>query len=143
VDGYCLYRLEPFATLIEPCTRRVPNFARPAMNRSTPSTLSGNAVPLRLATVVAALSLFAFAAAPALAQDPTSAQYETSVVRAGNGDGGGTSTATHSSSGLQAGVVGLPFTGLDLIALAAVALAFTSVGFALRRMTVSKRADSA
>jgi hypothetical protein len=94
----------------------------------------------------AVLLLCGCAAAPAFAQDPTSAQYETSIVRATSGSGGGTSAeiATHDESGLQASVVGgLPFTGLDLIALAAVALAFTSVGFALRRMTVSKSDDPA
>jgi hypothetical protein len=40
-------------------------------------------------------------------------------------------------SGLHGKVVGgLPFTGLDVIALAAVAVALTSTGLALRRLTI-------
>ncbi|HEY5053334.1 MAG TPA: hypothetical protein VII45_07990 [Solirubrobacterales bacterium] len=75
-----------------------------------------------------------------MAQDPTAAQYGASVTHIS--ESGGPSSPSAHASGLQSSVVGgLPFTGLDLIALAAVAAAFTSVGFALRRMTVSKHAD--
>jgi membrane protein YqaA with SNARE-associated domain len=63
-------------------------------------------------------------AAPALAQGPASSQAHTT-----------------SSAGLRSTVVGgLPLTGLDLIALAAGALALSSVGFALRRAPAAKRA---
>ncbi len=79
------------------------------------------------------------AAAPALAQDPTSAQYDNGVTQVKGEVGGGGPSASapaQRSSGLQKNVVGgLPFTGLDLLALVAVALALASIGFALRRMT--------
>jgi hypothetical protein len=95
----------------------------------------------RAAAVACVVSAFALAlASPALAEDPTAAQYSASVTHSSESRGPGSPSAD--TSGLQSSVVGgLPFTGLDLIALAAVAAAFTSVGFALRRMTVSKHAD--
>ena len=95
-------------------------------------------VPVLLA--LAAMLLFA---APAMAQtgDPTSAQYKDEATQisedVGDGGGGGTTSSQPPDSGLHKEVVGgLPFTGLDLIALAAVAIALTSMGFALRRLTV-------
>lgn len=58
--------------------------------------------------------------------DPTAAQYADPTIVGGSsgetseeGNGGGS----------------LPFTGLDIAAMAAVALALTGVGFALRRLT--------
>jgi hypothetical protein len=85
-------------------------------------------------------------AVPALAQDPTAAQYDNGVHQVSANVGGGTQggvgdaspASTSQSSGLQESVGGLPFTGLDVISLLAVALALTSVGFALRRMTASR-----
>lgn len=76
-------------------------------------------------------------AGTALAQsDPVDSQYESAVTQVSNNDGGG-------SSGLETSVVdGLPFTGLDLIALAAVAVALTSVGLALRHMTANRGSAS-
>jgi hypothetical protein len=88
----------------------------------------------RLLAVFALVSVVAFAAAaPALAQDPTANQYASPVNQVNNDVGGG---SNQQESGLQENVVnGLPFTGLDVIALCAVALALASIGFALRRMT--------
>lgn len=76
----------------------------------------------------------------AFAQDPTATQYASPVNQVsgsvGGGGGGPSSPSTQQTSGLQESVVnGLPFTGLDVIALCAVALALASIGFALRRMT--------
>lgn len=89
-----------------------------------------NSRAARAATLLALAGMLLFAA-PAMGQsgDPTSAQYKDEA-------GGGASTQPP-DSGLQKEVVGgLPFTGLDLIALAAVAIALTSMGLALRRLTV-------
>jgi hypothetical protein len=59
---------------------------------------------------------------------PTGDQYDPPVVQvntsAGGGDGG---------SGLTDPVGGLPFTGFDVIAMLAVALAVTGLGLALQR----------
>jgi hypothetical protein len=123
------------------------------MNRLIPRSKRRSLAPARFLSVLGAISVLVLVlAAPALAQDPTQAQYDNSVTQvtnnvgggpgsgpsAGNGSSEGAPVAT--SSGLQKSVVGgLPFTGLDLIALAAVAVAFTSLGFALRRMTAPKR----
>jgi hypothetical protein len=112
------------------------------MNPTSPITRLHRSGLTRVGGVACAFAALALAfAVPATAQDPTSAQYDTSVTQAtGEVEAGGVSTSpSPPSSGLQKSVVGgLPFTGLDLIALAAVALGFTSVGFALRRMTASK-----
>ena len=70
------------------------------------------------------------------AGDPTKAQYHNQVsqVAGSIGSGGG-----DGPSGLQKKVVGgLPFTGLDVVALLAVAIALTSMGLALRRLTAER-----
>lgn len=103
------------------------------------------------ALIVAIVALVLGSAIPALAQDPTSAQYDTPVTQVapetggGGGDAGGSAgesdsggAAAEDASGLQQSVGGLPFTGLDVVALLAVALALASFGFALRRMTASR-----
>lgn len=65
--------------------------------------------------------------------DPTTSQYENAVTQASNSAG-----ADGGDSGLEKSVVGgLPFTGLDLIALVAVGVALASMGLALRRLTSS------
>lgn len=86
-------------------------------------------------------------AVPALAQggDPTGAQYEAATQTGGAGGGGSVAsgipgTASDSSGGgndgLKQNIVGnLPITGLDVLALAAVAIALAIMGFALRVMT--------
>lgn len=72
--------------------------------------------------------------AGAAASDPTNSQYESAVTQV-SGSAGGEARST----GLEKSVVGgLPFTGLDLIALAAVAVALTSMGVALRRLTLNR-----
>jgi hypothetical protein len=93
---------------------------------------------LFLAAVVTA----AIAAPAARAGDPTGAQYQNSVSQIEKGVGGGGNSHTntsvaHGSGPLNSPVVsGLPFTGLDLVALGAVAVALMSLGLVLRRLTV-------
>lgn len=112
------------------------------MNRTSSTAYPRRSGLVRAGGILCALAVLMLAfAVSAVAQDPTSAQYDTSVTQVTSEveAGGAANSPSPPSSGLQTSVVGgLPFTGLDLIALAAVALAFTSVGFALRRMTASK-----
>jgi hypothetical protein len=82
---------------------------------------------------LAAFALFAFAltSATALAADPSTDQYGSrleQVTQGGAGPGaGGGSAASETVTG------GLPFTGLDLVVLAAVAVAFLVAGLLLRQ----------
>jgi hypothetical protein len=91
------------------------------------------------------VALCASLAVPALAGaqqvDPTTSQYGNQLSQINTG-GKGTppsSTATNSppespdASGLGGNVGPLPFTGFDVIAMAAVALAVTGLGLALQR----------
>ena len=102
-------------------------------------------IPLRrsrgvaLFVTVAALTL-AGPGAIAQASGPTDAQYKDQVSQIAADFGGGAPTApTSAPSGLQKEVVGgLPFTGLDAVALAAVAVALLSMGLALRRLTADR-----
>ena len=86
----------------------------------------------RFATAALCAAMLALAPAAAAAQDnPTSAQYNPAATQVSAEVEGGPE-----ETGLQKEVVsGLPFTGLDLIALVAVAIAMTTIGFALRRLT--------
>lgn len=106
----------------------------------------------RFAGIAVALCALAsvFAATSAMAADPVSVQYGTSVTDVSSSVSHSTSYAQSSASaeaatseeatGLKSTLVsGLPFTGLDLVALFAVALALAAAGFALRRLTVSPR----
>jgi hypothetical protein len=76
------------------------------------------------------------------AGDPTKAQYDNPVqqVAAGIGSGGGGGSDDPAAPAtLQKRVVGgLPFTGLDVVAMLAVAVALTSMGLALRRLTAER-----
>lgn len=70
------------------------------------------------------------------AGDATKAQYKDEVTKVAADVGGG---GPANPSGLQKRVVGgLPFTGLDVVALLAVAVALTSMGLALRRLTAER-----
>jgi hypothetical protein len=85
----------------------------------------------------------------ALAQagDATKSQYDNQVSQVagavgGGGGGGSAPAATHTAGTLQKNVVaGLPFTGLDLVALLGVAVALTSLGLGLRRLTAERHAS--
>lgn len=74
----------------------------------------------------------------AQAADATKEQYDDEVTKVAANVGGGNDDPT-SPAGLQKRVVsGLPFTGLDVVALFAVAVALTSMGLALRRLTAER-----
>jgi hypothetical protein len=74
------------------------------------------------------------------AGDPIKDQYDNPVTKvAGSVGSGNDPTPPAPKAGLQKQVVGgLPFTGLDVVALLAVAVALMSMGFALRRLTAER-----
>ena len=73
--------------------------------------------------------LLVWVAGASAASDPTQDQYHP-VTQISHGSG---------ASGLEKTVVsGLPFTGLDLIALLGVAVLLTTMGLALRRLTINR-----
>jgi hypothetical protein len=100
------------------------------------------------------VALCASIAAPALAGaqqvDPTTSQYGDQLSQINTGGNGNTPSSTPSSgsapaaspsgTGLGGHVGPLPFTGFDVIAMAAVALAVTGLGLALQR-AVSRDTD--
>jgi hypothetical protein len=89
-----------------------------------------------LLLVLAALAAFTVVPAAALAQgssgDPSSAQYTPNIPPGDQGETGET------SGGLDSQIGSLPFTGMDLIILAGVALVLTGTGFALRRLSTPR-----
>ena len=93
-----------------------------------------------LALIVVVGALFA-GPATALAQDalsnPSAAQYEPkSQVEGTTTTGAGAVANSSSSGGSSTGT--LPFTGMDVLVLSAVALALIGTGVALRRLTTPK-----
>ncbi len=117
-------------------------------------------LPLRLAvlaTAMLAVGAVALPAAASAASDPTDAQYDSTlqVVSAGSeGPGGGSTPESAATSAPQAtpaagapsasnagGGSALPFTGLDVGLLAAVAGALALAGFMLRRQAKEEASD--
>lgn len=102
----------------------------------------------RAALCLSALALLATApVAPAVAQSPTEAVYGTDIPPAPvpppappatERDSGPAPAAAEEPSGLEAQVGALPFTGLDLLVLAGIALALAGTGLALRRARWSR-----
>lgn len=93
-----------------------------------------------VAVLVAALALALPGAA--LAGTPSADQYGNSseqVQSQVSGDGSGPSDGGTPSSGLHSEVGPLPFTGLDLIAMAIVAVGVVGLGIALQRMVAVRR----
>lgn len=101
----------------------------------------------RLSLLVVLALLGAFVAVPAMApaqgsiDDPSSAQYdppipdgESASFESGGSAGSG-SSGSSGGSGLNSSIGSLPFTGMDLLILAGVALVLTGTGFALRRLS--------
>jgi len=91
-----------------------------------------------LLLVLAALA--AFVAVPSLAVAQSSSDNPSDVVYTPNippGDQGDTAGGS-SSGGLDSQIGSLPFTGMDLIILAGVALVLTGTGFALRRLSTPR-----
>ncbi len=81
--------------------------------------------------------LCASLAAPAVAfgqeVDPTTSQYGDRLTQINEGLRDGSPPDDSSNSGLSGNVGPLPFTGFDVLAMAAVALAVTGLGLALQR----------
>jgi hypothetical protein len=102
----------------------------PKETRTLPTTqlLKTKLAGLLIVAIFASLLLPAFAGAQQV--DPTQHQYGDSLTQIGTG--GNTPPAT-GSSGLGGNVGPLPFTGFDVIAMAAVALAVTGLGLGLQR----------
>jgi hypothetical protein len=90
---------------------------------------------------VFAFGLIALALMPAsaLGADPTSAQYESSLTQVSAGGSDPPSTASASASADAAG--DLPFTGLDVGLLAAVAVGLIVTGIVLRHHRPSESAN--
>jgi hypothetical protein len=84
-------------------------------------------VRVRIGLGAMALIVFALAPATAFASDPTAAQYSSSLSQISQGGTGPPGTAGSSAAG------GLPFTGLDVALLAAVAGGLLLAGLLLRR----------
>lgn len=94
----------------------------------------------RLSATLTLFALVAVMALPAqgLAQDPTASQYSAPQVIVASGGDEPTSGAPAGETPVSGNSSGtLPFTGLDVLALAAVALALTGTGFALRRLAAN------
>jgi hypothetical protein len=82
--------------------------------------------------VIAALTVMALSGVPAAsaqssADDPSAAQYDPPIPDE--------DTASSSASGLDGNIGSLPFTGMDVLIIAGVALVLTGTGFALRRLS--------
>lgn len=105
------------------------------------------------AALVAALLATAIAPAMAGAQaaSPTCEQYSPSTGTFGGGGGSGSGGSScnqiqnngggGSTGGLSGRVGGLPFTGFDVLAMAAVALAVTGLGLVLQRAVAKPREE--
>ena len=87
----------------------------------------------KFAGMLVALAITAFAlpgVAAAQQIEPTQSQYDNSLTQVASGVD---EPSGPSSDGLDGRVGPLPFTGFDVIAMAAVALAVTGLGLALQR----------
>lgn len=90
---------------------------------------------LLIVAIFAALLVPAFAGAQQV--DPTASQYSDALTQVSTGGNQPPSTDT----GLGGNVGPLPFTGFDVIAMAAVALAVTGLGLALQRAVSREPSD--
>ena len=96
---------------------------------------------LVLALAMGALTVLpATAVAQGATSDPTTAVYGDDDGESASFESAGSSGGTGSSesSGLSSPIGSLPFTGMDLIILAGVALVLTGTGFALRRASMPR-----
>ncbi len=108
-----------------------------------------NSTKTKIASVLL-VAICASVVAPALAGaqqvDPTSSQYDDTLTQLNSGstppNGPDTETkANDTDTGLGGRVGPLPFTGFDVIAMAAVALAVTGLGLALQRAVSREPTD--
>jgi len=114
---------------------------------------TGSSQARRLRFRIVAVLLVVMLAFPALAaaqspkQSPTDAQYGGSdvsldqQVKGSSGSSGETGSGPSGETGLRGNVGPLPFTGFDVIAMAAVALAVTGLGLALQRAVARESTD--
>ena len=86
-----------------------------------------------LLIVAVCASLLAPALAGAQQVDPTTSQYSDRLTQVSAGGTPPSDTGSGGSGGLSGNVGPLPFTGFDVIAMAAVALAVTGLGLGLQR----------
>lgn len=95
--------------------------------------------PIKIAALLATVAaIWLVPISVASAADATKAQYGNPVQQVAAGLGGDKNDPAP-PAGLEKRVVGgLPFTGLDVVALFAVAVALTSMGLALRRLTAER-----
>jgi hypothetical protein len=94
-----------------------------------------------LLAVLAIIAAFVAVPAVAVAQDstsdPSSAQYDTPIPGGTEGaSAAGQSSSGGGGGGLSSNIGSLPFTGMDLLIVAGVALVLTGTGFALRRLSM-------
>lgn len=92
---------------------------------------------ISLALITAALAVVCVAGVPAAyaqdsLDDPSAAQYEPNIPPGGDTAG---AASGGSNKGLDSNIGSLPFTGMDLLIVAGVALVLTGTGFALRRLS--------
>ena len=95
---------------------------------------------LGLLLVVAIVSAFAVvpvAAAQDSTSDPSAAQYDAPIPDPG-ATAGTSASGGSGGSGLNSNIGSLPFTGMDLLIVAGVALVLTGTGFALRRLSTPR-----
>ena len=112
------------------------------MNRNeTLRTDASRGLISRLALLVLIATL-AFPALAAAQQTPTDKQYGDTVVQVGQGGNDPSDPSDPGDpSGLSGNVGPLPFTGFDVIAMIAVALAVTGAGLALQRAVARESTD--
>lgn len=103
-----------------------------------------NLIKTKLAGLLV-VAICASLAVPALAFgqeiDPTTKQYGDQLTQLQQGATPPGDEGTGSGSGLSGNVGPLPFTGFDVLAMAAVALAVTGLGLALQRAVSRDPAD--
>jgi hypothetical protein len=100
----------------------------------TTQRLNNKLAGLLVVAIFAALLLPAFAGAQQVS--PSQSQYGDRLEQISAGGGGndpGSAATSSAGDGLGGNVGPLPFTGFDVIAMAAVALAVTGLGLALQR----------
>jgi hypothetical protein len=96
------------------------------------------------ALALAIVAIPAAAVAQDASSDPSAAQYTPTIPdgddgeTASGGSTGGSSGGGGGGGGLDSQIGSLPFTGMDLIILAGVALVLTGTGFALRRLSMPR-----
>lgn len=103
------------------------------MRNSTPSRLG----LILVVALVAAFTVVPAASAQDSTSDPSAAQYDPPIPDP-SGTASGTASGSEASSeasGLNSSIGSLPFTGMDLLIVAGVALVLTGTGFALRRLS--------